>query len=87
MNYFGQPVNVTMVDTINSRIDDDQLRHVTIHVISKNPSPDQKFADSTINIHVHVHVDYEFPRQVETCDNTCDIKKTQPGSKIQKNSD
>jgi hypothetical protein len=53
-------------------------------VISKNPSPDQKFADSTINIHVHVHVDYEFPRQVETCDNTCDIKKTQPGSKIQK---
>ena len=25
MNYFGQPVNVTMADTINSRIDDDRI--------------------------------------------------------------
>ena len=31
---------------------------------------------------MHVHIDYEFPRQIETCDNTSNIKKSQPGSKI-----
>jgi hypothetical protein len=51
----------------------------------KNPSPDRNFSDSTITI--DVHVDYEFPRQIETLNNTSNIKKSQPGSKIHKNPD